>query len=547
MGEVYLAWDSQLERAIALKILPDEVASDQQRMHRFVQEAKAASALNHPNILTVYEIGCEDSVHFIATEFIDGLTLRASRKRGQMKVGEALHVATQIASALAAAHEAGIVHRDIKPENVMLRRDGIAKVLDFGVAKLTSHQNASTDTEAPTKALLKTEPGTIVGTLYYMSPEQARGLEVDVRTDIWSLGVVLYEMLADRTPFGGATKTDVLVSILDREPPRLARYAKEIPAELERIVSKALAKSRDERYQGIKDMMLDLKKLKQRLEFEAELERSVPPNDPHTPTQVERSTLSASVTQTPPALQEETHFSKLKTTDNKKRTLILTTVASLFLLAVGVIGARVWQSTPSKTETQPASMTPPAAPLPERVLSYSLTVQKYRDGKPYQQPFKLSGEINFEKDYRVRLNVRSPQSGHLYILNEGPGTSGEASSFNVLFPSTTANKGSALLSAGQEIQIPGQSWFQFDAQQGTELIWLVWAAESQPVLEEVKGLANPKDRGVISDPRQIESVKEFLQTYSAVQPEIKRDGEKKETSVTVKSDILVQVIKLEHH
>ncbi|MBA3765427.1 MAG: protein kinase [Acidobacteria bacterium] len=546
MGEVYLVWDSQLERTVALKILPDEVASDQQRMQRFIQEAKAASALNHPNILTVYEIGRADSVHYIATELIDGVTLRESLKGGRMKVSEVLEVAMQIASALAAAHAAGIVHRDIKPENIMVRRDGIAKVLDFGIVKLISQQDASTDKEAPTKALLRTEAGMVVGTLYYMSPEQARGLEVDARTDIWSLGCVLYEMITRRAPFGGATKTDVLVSILDKEPTVLARYAKEVPAELERIVAKALAKNREERYQGIKDMALDLKKLKQRLEFEVELERSFPPDEPRTPTQVERAVLSESVTQITPQFQEETPFSTLKTTDNKKRPLILATVA-LLLLAIGVIGAMVWQRTRAKPVTQTNAAPQPAAPLPERVLNYSLTVQKFRDGQPYQKPFILSGEINFEKDYRVRLNVRSPQEGYLYIINEGPGTTPDAPAFNVLFPSTTANNGSALIARNQQIQIPQQSWFQFDAEEGTELIWLVWAAQMQPTLEMVKGLANPRDRGEMSDPVQAQAVKEFLKTGSATPPEVKKDDDKKETSITVKSKILVYVVKLEHH
>lgn len=481
MGEVYLAWDSQLERTVALKILPDEVASDRQRMQRFIQEAKAASALNHPNILTVYEIGRADSVHYIATELIDGVTLRESLKDERMKVSEALEVAMQIASALAAAHAAGIVHRDIKPENIMVRRDGIAKVLDFGIVKLASHHEASADTEAPTKAMLRTEPGMIVGTLYYMSPEQARGLEVDARTDIWSLGCVLYEMITGRAPFDGDTKTDVLVSILDKEPTVLARYAKEVPAELERIVAKALAKDREERYQGIKDMALDLKKLKQRQEFEVELERSFPPDEPRTRTQVERAALSESVTQTTPQFQEETPFSQLKTTDNKKRPLILATVA-LLLLAIGVIGAMVWQRTRSKPVAQTNAAPQPVAPLAKRVLSYSLTVQKFRDGQPYQKPFVLSGEINFEKDYRVRLNVRSPQEGYLYIINEGPGTTPDAPAFNVLFPSTTANNGSAFIARNQQIQISPQSWFQFDAEEGTELIWLATACDQSPVL-----------------------------------------------------------------
>ncbi|HEV7376305.1 MAG TPA: serine/threonine-protein kinase, partial [Pyrinomonadaceae bacterium] len=205
MGEVYLGWDTMLDREIALKILPPEIACDQQRMQRFVQEAKTASALNHPNILTIYEIGQTDSTYFIATEFIDGITLRQHMANRRLKLSEALDIASQIAAALTAAHAAGIVHRDVKPENIMLRKDGYAKLLDFGLAKPTERQASSVDTEAQTKMLVNTSPGMVMGTVSYMSPEQARGYVLDARTDIWSLGCVLYEMVAGRVPFAGET------------------------------------------------------------------------------------------------------------------------------------------------------------------------------------------------------------------------------------------------------------------------------------------------------------------------------------------------------
>jgi serine/threonine protein kinase/Tfp pilus assembly protein PilF len=276
MGEVYLAQDTKLDRRVALKILPAEVAADRNRMSRFVQEAKAASALNHPNIITIHEIEQIDSVNLIATEFIDGETLRQRMRNAPVKLGEVLDVAAQIASALSAAHAAGIVHRDIKPENIMLRRDGIVKVLDFGLAKLSEKADTGTvDTEAATKGLVQTEPGVVMGTVAYMSPEQARGLAVDARTDIFSLGVVIYEMVAGQAPFGGATRSDLIVALLERDPPPLARFTPEAPAELERLVMKALAKDRDERYQTAKDLLIDLKRLRQKLEVDAEIERSV--------------------------------------------------------------------------------------------------------------------------------------------------------------------------------------------------------------------------------------------------------------------------------
>jgi eukaryotic-like serine/threonine-protein kinase len=279
MGEVYLAEDTTLDRIVALKVLPAAVASDQQRMLRFMQEAKAASGLNHPNILTVYEVGQAGSTHFIATEFIEGVTLRQLMTTTQMALRETFDIAIQVASALAVAHAAGIVHRDIKPENIMLRKDGYIKVLDFGLAKLTtkSFEHQPSDPEAPTAQVVNTDPGVVMGTVYYMSPEQARGLEVDGRSDAWSLGVVLYEMVAGRTPFEGKTSSDVIASILEKEPPPLARFAKEVPAEFQRIMNKALAKDAEERYQTIKDLLIDLRNLKRQLEFESKLERSAQP------------------------------------------------------------------------------------------------------------------------------------------------------------------------------------------------------------------------------------------------------------------------------
>src|SRR5438552_7060268 len=275
MGEVYLAEDKKLGRKVALKTLPAEFTDDKERLRRFQHEARAASALNHPNILTIHEVGAEGGANFIAAEYIDGETLRAAIRRGRMKIDDALDVAQQTAFALTAAHGAGIVHRDIKPENIMVRRDGIVKVLDFGLAKLLEdHQREMIDHEADTRALVLTDPGRVLGTPAYMSPEQARGFDLDARTDIWSLGVVLYEMVAGRPPFRGETKSHTVVSILVTEPPLLTTLAPDIPAELQRIVRKALTKDRDSRYQTARDLMIDLKSLRRDLDLQSEMRRS---------------------------------------------------------------------------------------------------------------------------------------------------------------------------------------------------------------------------------------------------------------------------------
>ena len=276
MGEVYLALDTELDREVAIKILPEALATDQQRLQRFTQEAKAASALNHPHILTIYEIGTAGNSRFIVAEFIDGETLRQRITAG-MKLADILEISIQATGALAAAHAAGIVHRDIKPENIMVRRDGYIKVLDFGLAKLTEPHGSTTDTEAPTKAMVNTGAGTVMGTANYMSPEQAKGTPVDARTDLWSLGAVLYEMATDHVPFPGETPTETISLILQKEPAPLTRFVHEVPAELERIVTKALTKDREERYQTAKDLLIDLRNLKRKLEVDAEIERTVAP------------------------------------------------------------------------------------------------------------------------------------------------------------------------------------------------------------------------------------------------------------------------------
>jgi len=296
MGEVYLAEDLNLGRRVALKLLPAKFTQDPERVRRFEQEARTASTLSHPNILTIYEIGQVQTetglVHFIAMEFVEGQTLRKRLFARRMKLDEAVEVAVQIASALVAAHGAGVTHRDIKPENIMLRDDGYVKVLDFGLAKLTessffrSFDPAVTQAESADDALADiyatvqleerqhTSPGVILGTLSYMSPEQARGQKVDARTDIFSLGIVLFEMIAGRAPFDAATTGDMMVAILDRNPPPLARYAPNAPDEMEWIVTKALIKDRDDRYQLMKSLLTDLKRLQKRLQFASGFDRT---------------------------------------------------------------------------------------------------------------------------------------------------------------------------------------------------------------------------------------------------------------------------------
>src|SRR5438067_2399858 len=248
MGEVYLASDITAGRKAALKLLPMRFTGDAERLKRFQQEAHAVVALNHPNILTVYEIGEDHSINYIASELIEGEPLRQRVTRGRIEVGEALDVAIQVASALDAAHEAGIVHRDIKPDNIILWPDGYVKVLDFGIAKLAEQEVPVTIPRDEALSLVETNLGSIMGTVRYMSPEQACGAQVDKSTDIWSLGVVLYEMVTGQAPFTGDTPGEVMSSILEKEPPPLTSYVAHPPGELQQIISKTLRKDRGQRY-----------------------------------------------------------------------------------------------------------------------------------------------------------------------------------------------------------------------------------------------------------------------------------------------------------
>ena len=259
MGEVYLARDTHLPREVALKLLPLMFTGDESRLRRFILEAEAASSLNHPNILTIHEIGHIRDVHYIATEFVDGQTLRERLADGQLELREAVEIAVGVTNALVASHAAGIVHRDIKPENIMIRRDGYVKVLDFGLAKLTERPDVRVDGSSPSISSMDTDPGTFMGTVGYLSPEQAKSLEVDTRSDVFSLGVVLYEMIAGHNPFNRDAFNEVINAILTTEPAPLAGVAPKTPASLQKVVTKALSKDKQDRYQRTEDLLADLK------------------------------------------------------------------------------------------------------------------------------------------------------------------------------------------------------------------------------------------------------------------------------------------------
>jgi serine/threonine protein kinase len=541
MGEVFLAQDTALGRRVAIKLLPAEFTADHDRVRRFEQEAKAASALNHPNIITIHEIGRAETrignLHFIAQEYIEGQTLRQRIKQDKLPLLDALDIAAQAANALQVAHTAGIVHRDIKPENIMLRPDGFVKILDFGLAKLTEREPVviAFDTEAPTIA--KTMPGTILGTAAYMSPEQARGLDVDSRSDVWSLGVLLYEMLTGQQPFKGVTPTDIIVSIIDREPPPLKESLLKTPPELERILMKVLAKKRDERYQTAKDLAIDLKNLKQRLEFNAELARiSIPEITPESEPKGSGDAVSLPL-KTSEHLARKTDPPRVSVATTPKPVLARPVVAVLLLAAaIGLLAPFAW------TRLRPTTAPPSDVAALERQMTYSFTVQRMRDGNPFEEPFESSGQEFFENGWKFRINFNSPQPGFLYLLNEALAAKG-AISYHILFPFPTINNGSAQLAADQTIQT---GWYVVGENQGTEKLLIVWAAQPVGELEAVKGVVNPTDKSLISDHARLNAVRDFLNRHSQSRPEAETDKVRKQTDVKWRGDILVHTIEMEH-
>ncbi len=332
MGEVYLAKDKKLDRQVAVKILNEEFSRHESNLERFIREAKSASALNHPNILVVHEVGESEDAHYIVSEFIKGKTLREMLKESPPSLAEVLDIAIQTANALSAAHEAHLVHRDIKPENIMIRPDGFVKVLDFGLAKLVEQKNKPIlGLEDLTLKQNQTAKGVILGTINYMSPEQARGKDIDTRTDIWSLGVVLYEMLTGKPPFAGETMSDTISAILSKNPVPLAASVPNIPKELERIIGKTLRKNRDERYHHIKELLIDLKDFKKELEFNEILERSTAPST-NGEASANNSAIAKAAQIAQTASSAEYIFGEIK----QRKRGVLSVLAILLLSAVGL-------------------------------------------------------------------------------------------------------------------------------------------------------------------------------------------------------------------
>jgi eukaryotic-like serine/threonine-protein kinase len=491
MGEVYLAREISLGRNVALKVLPSEFTHDPHRVARFEQEARSASALSHPNICTIHALGeLPDGRRFIAMEYVAGETLRHQLNALRFTIRGTLDIATQVATALNAAHAAGIIHRDIKPENVMLRPDGFVKVLDFGLAKLTAASESAA--AESTQTAFRTDAGAVVGTIAYMSPEQARGQQVDARTDVWALGAVLYEMVAGRGPFTAKSSGDTLAAILEHDPDPLARFHSDVLPELQRIVSKTLRKDREQRYQSMKDVLLDLQALREDLH-----------------TQV-RSGSSPSVEPAPATRQPSTSPGQPivpSLVPAKHRRLIVATAA---VVIAGLLGGVVWWM---RARSSAPMANAPAAPVQrnltrltfgpglqtdvtfspdgrfiayasDRTGNFDIWVQPVGGGDPIQVTHSPADDIqpDWSPDGRSIVFRSAREGGGLFIVPPLGGVERKVAAFGfrprfspdsskVLFVDSLAYEGQQVqpgvfvsdLSEGTAHKLSGPLWTKFEA------------------------------------------------------------------------------------
>lgn len=525
LGLVFLARDKQLvNRAVVIKVLVAERGDqryDTWFQKKFKQEMEALARINHPGVVGVLDTGVmHDGKPFLVMQFVEGKTLRSVMISQGMDFDRVAAIVRQMGEALAAAHEKGVYHRDLKPENIMLEEVGggrqQVKLIDFGVARIKDSVVA-TDVEVTW----------IAGTPPYMAPEQLRGKPI-AESDIYGLGAVAYEMLTGQTPFKAGSTVDLYELQREGAITKPTELRGNLPTAAEAALLKALSFNAEDRYQTVQDFAEDLAAA-----LTGESRYQIANVDPMATTlRPDNFTAMAKA-------RETTLDATEIRTGGKPGSLPMKWIG--IVAAVIVLAIAAWLLTKPKTPTVVA----PIPPVP--AFNYWVMVQKYRAGKPYQSPFRLAGELIFENDYHVQLNVGTARSGFLYIVNESPQPVNGLPEYVTLFPSPTANDGRAELAVNRQITIPeiGDGFF-FDKDQGTEKLWLIWSSGSLPELEAVKSLANPKDKGQISDPAQILLIRDLISKHNASPATVAKDEANKVTRVSSSGDVVIHLIKLEH-
>jgi tRNA A-37 threonylcarbamoyl transferase component Bud32 len=516
IGVVYLARDEQMEsRPVVIKVLLERSVSSEWLQKKFRDEMKALVRVDHPGIVGVFDTGTmADGRPFLVMQYIRGTSLRDLMTGGLLPLREVADLVRQTGQALTAAHAAGVYHRDLKPENIMLQDAGegqrLVKIIDFGIATVKDPGEATRAT-------------TVAGTPYYMAPEQLGG-RPGAASDTYAMGVIAYELLTGRLPFQPSTPYELLS--LQRAGPRAApcTLRPELAAACDAILLSALSFQPEDRPPSARALGESLARA------------------------LAGDRVQPGTTEFTSGVPEG--LATPRDGAGRRRGALVGLVA-VVALAGGVLAWRVL-SGPGTGPAAPAALVPAGTPVTTPALAQSLTyfvtVQKYRDGTPYREPFRLPGEMLFGPDDRIRLEFSSPQAGHLYIVNEGPEPRGGAPSYNVLFPTAAAaGVPSALVPAAATVRVPDKTWFQFDEERGTERLWVIWAKDPVPPLEAVKGLANPRDRGVVGDRALVEGIRAFLGGQGGVSVKATRNEQSRHTVLEARGSVLVSLLKLEHH
>lgn len=537
VGIVYLARDCKLhDKPVVVKILLEKSVQDQWLVQKFSQEKEALARVDHPGVVGILDSGeLPNGMPYFVMQFIDGMSLREAIKKAPegMELSRVAAIVRQIGSALSAVHTKGIYHRDLKPENIMLqmldRSTEQVKIVDFGIAKIKESVVApSTVTGAAT-----------AGTIVYMSPEQLHGIKVTAASDVYSFGVITYEMVTGRRPFN--PETIAHLSDMQRQGVRVkpSDLRPRLSSEAERIILKALSFAPKDRFEKAAEfgealayaLLGEEETLEQRL-----LPTELPPtivsvaassDQPKHQGSLANTKRDAVDTQTPAVVRRP-----------RARLKYAVMIAAFIMLVVGA-GVAI------KLITSPAASdkTDSGNQLSVHSLTYSLTVQKMRDGKPYQEPFQSSGQEIFESGYKFRLNVSGTGSGYLYVFNEGAGDNTAPTSFNIIYPTPAINQGSPRLNANSSLQT---NWNTFAGQPGTELFWMIWSASPVPALEAAKDAAFKDSEGSVKDEAVMQNLKLFLTKYSQSKPETIKDTFQRQTTVRIEGDVLVKLLELEH-